>query len=71
MAKRNLKTRVTRFAMAVAVGGAAFQLSGCDPAVRTAVLAGLESTTSTLSNTLITAFFISLEDDTDQGLTTT
>ena len=72
MAKRNLKTRLTRFAMAVAVGGTAFQLSGCDPTVRQAVLTGLEATTATLSTTLITAFFISLEDDTaDASLTTT
>ena len=72
MAKRNLKTRLTRFAMAVAVGGTAFQLSGCDPAVRSAVLTGLEATTATLSTTLITAFFISLEDDTQgTSLTTT
>ena len=71
MAKRNLKTRLTRFAMAVAVGGTAFQLSGCDPAVRQAVLTGLEATTATLSTTLITAFFISLEDDQTSGSLTT
>jgi len=59
--------------MAVAaVGGSAFQLSGCDPAVRGTILTGLETTTASLANTLISAFFISLEDDSSGGgLTTT
>ncbi len=65
--------RVIKLATAVAVGGSAFQISGCDPAVRDVVLTGLETTTSTLTQTLISAFFISLEDgsSTTQGLTTT
>ena len=65
--------RVIKLATAVAVGGSAFQISGCDPAVRDVVLTGLETTTSTLTQTLISAFFISLEDGTSttQGLTTT
>lgn len=75
MAKRNLRTKVMRWAMALAVGGSAFQLSGCDPTVRDTVLTGLESTTTSLADTLIAAFFISLQDDagttTDDGLTTT
>ena len=60
--------------MAAAVGGSAFQLSGCDPAVRDTMLVGLETTTLTLSDALITAFFLSLEDDSSSdgsGLTTT
>ncbi len=65
--------RFVRFTTAVAVGGSAFQLSGCDPAVRDTVLSGLEATTSSLTSTLISAFFISLQDDDSgtQGLTTT
>ena len=65
--------KVIKLATAVAVGGSAFQMSGCDPAVRDTVLVGLESTTSTLTQTLISAFFISLDDEgaTSQGLTTT
>ena len=65
--------RVIKLATAVAVGGSAFQISGCDPAVRDVVLTGLETTTSTLTQTLISAFFISLEDgsSTTQGLSTT
>ena len=65
--------RVIKLVTAVAVGGSAFQISGCDPAVRDTVLAGLETTTSTLTQTLITAFFISLEDGSSatQGLSTT
>ena len=58
--------------MALAVGGSAFQLSGCDPNVRQTVIDGLQSTTIGLSAALITAFFQTLEDDaTTGGLTTT
>ncbi len=72
MARRKTRTRFVRFMMAVAVGGSAFQLSGCDPTVRDTVLTGLETTTVNLANTLISAFFISLDDDDDSGgLTTT
>ncbi|MEK6675609.1 MAG: hypothetical protein AABZ47_08150 [Planctomycetota bacterium] len=62
-AKKN-RARCLRVAAALAVGGSMFQLSGCDPAVRGALLTGLEETTSSLSGALISAFFISLEDDT-------
>ena len=72
MTKNNRWRRLIRFAMAVAVGGSAFQLSGCDPAVRSTILSGLQTTTTSLTNTLITAFFLSLDDDgTLGGLTTT
>lgn len=72
MTKNNRWRRFIRFAMAVAVGGSAFQLSGCDPAVRSTILSGLQTTTTSLTNTLITAFFLSLDDDgTLGGLTTT
>jgi len=50
--------------MSVAVGGTAFQLSGCDPDVRDALLTGLEDTTQSLSEALISAYFLSLEEDT-------
>jgi len=73
MRKRDLRTRCLRFVAAVAVGGSAFQLSGCDPAVRESLLTGLEETTSALSSALISAFFISLENNSSSGdpLTTT
>jgi hypothetical protein len=59
-------------AMAIAMGGTAFQLSGCDPQVRSTLLTGLETTTQSLTAALISAFFLSLEDDaTTGGLTTT
>jgi hypothetical protein len=59
--------------MALAVGGSAFQLSGCDPAVRDTILTGLETTTQGLSSALISAFFLSLQDGDSSagGLTTT
>ena len=74
MAKRSLWTRFVRTTMALAIGGSAFQLSGCDPAVRSTLLDGLEQTTTSLSTALIQAFFLSLEDDdqaSDSTLTTT
>jgi len=59
--------------MTIAVGGSAFALSGCDPAVRTQLLTGLQTTSTSLSSALISAFFLSLEDDATggTGLTTT
>ena len=71
MAKRSLRTRIMRFLMATAVGGSAFQLSGCDPDVRTTLLDGLETTTLGLTNVLISVFFQTLEDDSSGSLTTT
>ena len=72
MAKQNVRSRFVRLMMAAAVGGSAFQLSGCDPVVRETLLLGLETTTTSLTNTLISAFFISLDDDdSGDGLTTT
>ncbi len=69
MTKRSFRQRFTRAAMAVAIGGSAFQLSGCDPAVRSTLLAGLENTTQSLSGALISAFFITLQDDGSGSLT--
>ena len=67
MTKRSFHQRATRTLMALAVGGSAFQLGGCDPAVRDTLLSGLESTTQTLSTALITAFFQTLDDSEDSG----
>ena len=73
MKKRSLRMRLMRAAMALAVGGSALQLSGCDPNVRGALLLGLQQTTTSLSNALITAFFLSIDDGSvgSDGLTTT
>ena len=72
MTKRSFRKRCVKTAMALAMGGSAFQLSGCDPDVRQTVISGLQSTTIGLSAALITAFFQTLEDDaTTGGLTTT
>ena len=72
MMKRSRRQRFMRFVTALAVGGSAFQLSGCDPDVRSTLLTGLETTSQSLSTALITAFFQTL-DDSDSGgsLTTT
>ena len=73
MTKSSLRGRFIRLATAVAVGGSAFQLSGCDPAVRDTLVVGLETTTQSLSSALISAFFLSLDDEGGDatGLTTT
>ncbi len=73
MTRRSVRGRLLRMACTLAVGGSAFQLSGCDPAVRSTLLEGLESTTSSLSTALISAFFLSLQDDaaSSSDLTTT
>ena len=66
MAKRGFNRRLLTWVTAVALGGTVFQLGSCDPTVRSTLLGGLESTTATLANTIITAFFVSLQDD-DSG----
>jgi len=74
MARNSLRQRMIRFLSVLAVGGSAFQLSGCDPNVRTTLLDGLETTTTSLSTSLISAFFLSLSNNNDvnaNGLTTT
>jgi hypothetical protein len=75
MAKRGFVRRMMHAVAAVAIGGSAFQLSGCDPLVRQSLLTGLESTTLALTDTLVSAFFLSLADEDTQsgtgGLTTT
>ena len=73
MARRGIRQRMMRAAAAILVGGSVFQLGGCDPLVRTTLLTGLESTTGTLAQTFVTAFFVSLQEDelSGGGLTTT
>ncbi|RJP34588.1 MAG: hypothetical protein C4547_10620 [Phycisphaerales bacterium] len=73
MARKDLKQRFMRLVAACVVGGSVFQVSGCDPTVRQTLLTGLEATTNSLVDTLIAAFFISLDDSEDDGqnLTTT
>ena len=71
MAKPGVYKRFVRFTLAVALGGAPLVASGCDPTVKATVLAGLETTTSSLTNTLISAYFLSIADDATAGLTTT
>ena len=70
MVRRSFRGRMMRTAATILIGGSAFQLSGCDPTVRATLLDGLEATTGSLSAALISAFFLSLQDD-DGSLTTT
>ena len=72
MARNTLRQRLIRFAYALAIGGSAFQLSGCDPNVRATLLTGLESTSQSLTGALISAFFLTLQDDdTTSGISLT
>ena len=73
MKKPSFRVRFMRTVMALAIGGSAFQLSGCDPEVRAAMLTGLETTTQSLAPALISAYFLSLADGegTLGGVTTT
>ncbi len=71
MIKRPFCQRLMRVAITIAIGGSAFQLSGCDPTVRDTLLTGLESSTQSLSAALISAFFQSLEDGGSVGGLTT
>lgn len=82
MNKRNFWNRAIRTTTLLAMGGSAFQLSGCDPEVRATLLTGLQQTTTGLTSALVSAFFLSLADDdedtgtgtgttTGDGLTTT
>lgn len=63
MKVRQFRHRFVRAVMAIAIGGSAFQLGGCDPDVRDALVAGLESTALGLSTALISAFFLSVDSD--------
>ena len=74
MTCKSIRQRMIRFTCALAIGGTAFQLSGCDPNVRSTLLTGLETTTQSLTGVLISAFFQTLIDDDaagSTGLTTT
>jgi hypothetical protein len=52
-------------------GGGLLVLSGCDPTVRDTMLAGVESATTTLLTTFITAFFESVLSAGDDSAVTT
>lgn len=53
------------------VSGGLFVLSGCDPTVRDTVLTGVESATTTLVTTFVTAFFESVLSAGDDDAVTT
>ena len=67
MTKRGLRRRALRFLAPVVIGGSMFQLGSCDPTVRDTLLSGLETTTQSLTNTLIQVFFTGLQDTGSTG----
>ncbi len=63
--------RLMRWVMVLTVGGV-FVLSGCDPNVKSTILSGLETASTGLATTFITAFFQKLAaDDTTSSSTST
>ncbi len=69
MIKPGLWKRFVRTTMALAVGGSAFQLSGCDPEVRQQFVDVVEATVLGVTS----VWFLTLQDDisSTDGLTTT
>ena len=68
MTKTGRKERILRWSMASIIGvGTMAQLGGCDRTVRPVCLAGLENATETLTDTFVSAFFLSLADDDATG----
>ena len=61
MMNKSLRDRVYRAMMLICVGGSVFQLGGCDPTVRDALLTGLEDTTLSLVEALISALFLTMQ----------
>ncbi len=79
MLNRGMQRKALRVVAGIAIGGSVFQIGGCDPTVRSTLLAGLATTTEALTDTLISAFFTGLTNDdssagsagSSTGLTTT
>ncbi len=67
MNNRGIRRKMLRFVALTAFGGTVFQLGGCDPTVRSTVLTGLSTTTNSLADTLIAAFFASLNNNNAAG----
>ncbi|MCG3137234.1 MAG: hypothetical protein HJJLKODD_01077 [Phycisphaerae bacterium] len=61
MYKHNWLRKVMVVLMLVGMGGTTFQLSGCDQAIRSTVLTGLNGATDTLLLSLTSALFQSLD----------
>lgn len=58
-------TKVRRVALVpLLVGGTVFQLGGCDPTVREALLTGLQTSLIGLLTAMINAFFLMLRNTT-------
>lgn len=67
MTKPNFRQRCLRAVMLLVVGGSAFQVGGCDPNVRSALLNTFEGT----SQGIVSAFFLNLQNGVGgDGLTT-
>ncbi len=61
MYKNTCFRKVMCWTMLICMGGACFQLSGCDQDIRSGILTGLNSATDTLLQTLTSALFTSLD----------
>ena len=74
MHRSKILRKLMAFLTLVGMGGASFQLSGCDQGIRSTVLGGLNGAADTLLLSLTSALFQSLEnkglDDDLTGTTT-
>lgn len=60
---RSLNMRARTWTLALATGGSALALEGCNANVRDTVLGGVEAATTGLITTFIQAFFETLADE--------
>ena len=68
---RNWFNRGKLWLISSALGGSVFALEGCDPNVRDTVLSGVENAATTITSTVIQAFFESvIAPDDDSTITT-
>lgn len=68
---RHLLLRGRIWLLSAISGGGLLALGGCDPTVRETVLGGVESATTTLLTTFITAFFETVLAADEEGTATT
>ncbi|MDX2198139.1 MAG: hypothetical protein SF069_04110 [Phycisphaerae bacterium] len=60
---RSMKLRMRSWIMLASMGGTTLVLDTCNPAVRDTVLGGVEAASTSLTTTLIQAFFEGLAED--------
>lgn len=67
--RRNMFKRAQVMLATLAVGGAPFALSGCDPTARDVVLGGVQAAANGLAATFIDAYFATLAQEEEVATT--